>query len=264
MNSDIVQVARRSVKSLFARMNLQLVRIDAPFSDYQCFIPFEATIAGAREAGMSVGEYIEARYDEPGVAQATLRHMQALGVFSAPPSSVCEVGPGSGRYLEETLKLCDPTHYEVYETAPRWAQWLLHQHSNLVLRPADGITLAHTASDSVDLVHAHKVLPGQSFLTTCKYLCEMARVVRPGGKVVFDIVTERCMDPATLDRWLGSGCGYQHYPNVMPESYVIDLLHRCGLSCDGTFFQSMKPGRTQYMVLTKSHDALAGNAAGAR
>ncbi len=262
MSSSIGHIARSSVKSLFARMNLQLVRIDAPFVDYQCYIPFEATIAGAREAGLTVGQYIEARHDQPGVARATLRQMQSLGVFSPPPGSVCEIGPGSGRYLEETLKLCIPSHYEIYETAPKWARWLLQEHNNLVSRPADGTTLSHTPSGSIDLVHAHKVLPGQSFLVTCKYLSEMARIVRAGGKAVFDVVTEKCMDTATLDKWLGSGCGYQHYPNVVPESYVIDLMHRYGLSCDGTFFQSMKPGTTQYMVMTKTHEPLAGEAPG--
>jgi hypothetical protein len=255
MRSNLERVVRHSVKGLLARANLRLTRIDAPLADYRCYIPFESTIADARAAGLSVGDYIEARYDKPGVARDTLKQMQELGVFGGPIERVCEIGPGSGRYLAQTLKICTPSHYEIYETAPRWEKWLLQEYKNLVPHPADGSSLAHTPSDSMDLVHAHKVLPGQSFLTICRYFVEMARVARIGGKVVFDMVTEDCMEPVTLNEWITSGSGYQHFPSIMPRGYATALLSRCGLSCDGMFFESMKPGITQYVVLTKTRTA---------
>jgi hypothetical protein len=259
VRQDVGRVIRDSAKGVLARLNLKVTRLDAPFRDYRDYIPFEATLAEAQAAGLPVADYIEARYDQPGIARDTLRQMQSLGVFAQPIERVCEVGPGSGRYLRETLRLCSPSHYEIYETASRWEKWLLESYPNLLARQADGSTLCHTPSESIDLVHAHKVLPGQSFLTTCRYLTEMARVVRTGGKVVFDMVTEACMEPDLLEKWLLSGSGYQHYPNVMPLGYATALLARHGLACDGLFFESMKPGVTQYMVLTKTAAGPAGH-----
>jgi len=231
-------------------MNLRLTRIDAPFEDYRSFIPFRETIAAAREAGLPVGDYIEARYDTPEAAGGTLRQMAKLGVFERPVDRICEIGPGSGRYLRETLKHCTPSHYEVYETARQWAEWLSSEY-HVLLRHADGRSLAATPSESIDLVQAHKVLPGQPFLVTCRYIAEMARIARVGGKVAFDLVTEDCMDPDTLESWLKSESGYQHYPNMIPKAYALDLCRKHGLQCDGQFLESMKPGVTQCFVFSK-------------
>lgn len=251
MTSIMGRLIRRSVPPLLAKVNLKLVHIESPFTDYKCYIPFRQTIEAARDAGMSVGDYIETKYDRPGTVSDTLQQMQALGVFENHIDRVCEIGPNSGRYLQQTLRHCKPSHYEVYETSPSWGRWLANQQ-HVVILPSDGHSLRHTDSGSIDLVHAHKVLPGQSFLTTCRYLIEMARVVRIGGKVVFDIVTEECMNNKTLQDWLSSGAGYEHYPNVIPKAYAMNLLSRLGLSLDGTFLESMKPGFTHYFVLTKS------------
>jgi SAM-dependent methyltransferase len=251
MTSFIGRLIRRWLPPLLAKVNLKLVHIESPFTDYKCYIPFRQTIEAARDAGLSVGDYIETKYDRPGTVSDTLRQMQTLGVFESHIDRVCEIGPGSGRYLQQTRRHCTPSYYEVYETSPSWGQWLA-RHQNVVLLPADGYSLRHTDSGSIDLVHAHKVLPGQSFLTTCRYLVEMARVVRIGGKMVFDIVTEECMDNGTLQDWLSRGAGYEHYPNVIPKTYAINLLSRLGLRLDGTFFESMTPGVTHYFVLTKN------------
>ena len=158
--------------------------------------------------------------------------------------------PFVGRYLAETLRMCSPERYEIYETAARWAHWLVQKYG-VVLRPTNGSTLAHTPSGSVDLAHAHKTFPALSFLSTCRYLAEMARVVRVGGKVVFDVVTEDCMDARTLRDWLATGSGYGEYPNVMPRSEIEDLFARLKLRCEGEFLESMKPGVTHYFVTVK-------------
>jgi hypothetical protein len=250
MGHDIAGVARRLAKTTLARMNLRLTRIDAPFEDYRSFIPFKQTVAAARESGLSVGDYIEAHYDTPEAARDTLRQLAALGVFDGAVNRICEIGPGSGRYLRETLRYCTPAHYEVYETARQWAQWLSREY-RVVLLPADGRSLPATATESVDLVQAHKVLPGQPFLVTCRYLAEMARVARVGGKVVFDLVTEDCMNMDVLECWLKSGSGYQHYPNMIPKGYALALCRTYGLRCDGHFLESMKPGVTQCFVFSK-------------
>jgi hypothetical protein len=242
--------AYKAVNSVLALGGLKLVRQKAYFADYQVYIPCRETIAEAKKAGMSVGEYIDAIYGSPGSTKETIDQMATLGALPDTIERVCEIGPGSGRYLEKIIQLCQPSHYEIYETAADWAIWLSNQY-DVSLQPTDGMSLASTPSNSIDLVHMHKVLPGQSLLTIWRYYSEMARVVRYGGKVVFDIVTEECMTDEIVEGWLKVGSGYQHYPCLVPKQYTIDFFCKRGFSHDGDFFIPMKPGLTHYLVFTK-------------
>jgi len=250
MSKPIKQLGKKIINGLLSLANLKLVRLDERSSDYRDFIPFQNTLAQAEAAGLSVGDYIDMAYNVPGSTQETIDQMVQLGVFSIKIDRVCEIGPGSGRYLEKVLSISKPTYYEIYETANDWERWLVQKYQ-VIPQPSDGMTLAHTPDHSIDLVHAHKVLPGQPTLVICRYFGEMARVVRNDGKVVFDIVTEECLNEKILAEWFKSQSGYQHYPCLMPKQYAIDFFCRRGFSFDGDFFISMKPGITQYLVFTK-------------
>jgi hypothetical protein len=100
----------------------------------------------------------------------------------------------------------------------------------------------------MDLVQAHKVFVTTPTLTTCSYLGEMARVVRDGGWLVFDILSEDCVDSPTLEQWLATGSWPQAYPHIMPKKYVIEFLASRGLTYRGSFFEDMKPGKTECLV----------------
>jgi hypothetical protein len=244
MSPNFKHVARTGVNYILRMADVELVRKHRPFADYRDYIPFEQTLSEARKAGLSVGDYIEARHNQPGSAQRTIDELTGLGVFDGPIERLCEIGPGSGRYLEKVLRHCTPSSREIYETAPSWRQWLVEQY-RVEAHPTDGRTLAHTPNGSIDLVQAHKVMPGQPSLTICGYYEEMARVVRPGGWVVFDIVTERCFDDETLARWQRLGYGYQHYPSLMPRQFTVEFFARRGLECVGSFVVPMEPGSTE-------------------
>ncbi len=247
------------VNSVLNRAGLELRGIHHPYTDYRDYIPFQETIDGAAEAEMPVGEYIDYRHNVPGATQAAIDHMTALGVFAGEVERICEIGPGSGRYLTKVMDIAQPAWVEIYETSPDWAGWLAQEYG-VVVRPCDGMSLSATATASIDLVQAHKVLPGQPSLVICRYYLEMARVVRPGGKVVFDIVTEACLDPETLERWLVTGQGYQHYPCLMPKQYTIDFFAHLGLDFVGSFVSPMLPGKTECMVFGKTAQSGAGEA----
>ncbi|MGC5041162.1 methyltransferase domain-containing protein [Streptomyces sp. DT190] len=140
----------------------------------------------------------------PGATQSTIDELRALGVFAAEPDTVLEIGPGSGRYLEKTLKECSPGRYEIYETAAPWADYLVDTFG-VVAQPTAGCSLAPTPDGSIDLVQAHKVFNTLTFLGAARYFFEMARVTRPGGRIVFDVMTETCLDPATMRAWAARG-----------------------------------------------------------
>lgn len=194
------------------------------------FIPFESTMVEA--------------------TQATIDELVRLGALHAGVAHVCEIGPGSGRYLEKVIHACKPEVYEIYETAPEWRRYLVDSYA-VIGHEADGVSLHQSASDSFDLVHAHKVFPGVPFVAACRYFQEMARIAVRGGHVVFDAVTEDCLAPEVLDRWLVAEADDRVYPNVVPRQVLCDLLARLGLALVGSFRVPMKPGETECFAFRK-------------
>ena len=112
-------------------------------------------------------------------------------------------------------------------------------------RPADGASLAGTASGSVDLVQAHKVFPGTPLLVTLRYFREMARVASERGSIAFDAVTEPCMDERIIEQWMTKEAAYGYYPSMVPRQLVIDFFERRGFACKTAFIVPMEPGATE-------------------
>jgi hypothetical protein len=245
------ELARRAAKPVnwaLGTAGLKIVRSGPkPFVEFQDYIPFRATMAAAKEEGLSVGDYIDVRHNLPGITQETIDRLVNMGVLHPGVRRICEIGPGSGRYLRRAMAICKPERYEIYETASEWREYLVQTYP-VVAHAANGKSLSATPNQSVDLVHAHKVFPGTPFLTTRRYLAEMARVVAPGGKAVFDFLTEACMNDEIVKRWFEFGGGYQAYPSIIPAQYVIDLFERSGFVLEGRFFAVMKPGKTECFV----------------
>jgi hypothetical protein len=241
----------RQLNHVLGRTGVRLVRTGPrPFEEFRDYIPFRETIEAASAAGLAVGDYIERRHGTRGSTQETIERLKAAGVLKDGIRRVCEIGPGSGRYLTRTLEVCRPDHYEIYETADEWREYLVRTY-RVVARPADGLSLSATPSASVDLVQAHKVFPGVPLLATLRYLCEMVRVASGTGSVVFDMVTEPCMDEALVERWLSSGASYQYYPSMIPRQYLIDFFDRRGFSCTASFLVPMDPGITECFAFTR-------------
>jgi hypothetical protein len=245
-------VLKSMVKRLMGRAGFDIVRSANSRGGVDDFIPFDATMRAAQAAGLSVGDYIdEVMNATPGATQSVIDELGALGVFAADPNTVLEIGPGSGRYLEKTLKECSPDRYEIYETAEPWANYLVETFS-VVAQPTAGSSLALTPDGSVDLVQAHKVFNTVTFLCAARYFFEMARVTRPGGRIVFDVMTETCLDPATVHIWATQGgAGHGSYPAAMPRRTCVDLFATLGCSLEASFFAPMGVASTEVLVFGK-------------
>ena len=238
-------------------LNASLLRLGyekraRPFSD---FVAFKETLSGAKAAGTSVGEFLERRHvvGSKTALQQTMEGMASLGVFDGNIERVCEIGPGSGRYLEQILKLCKPKEYEIYETSLEWRDWLAKEYP-VIARKCEGINLSETETASVDLVQAHKVFPGLPLLTTLSYFREMARVVRDGGWIVFDIMTEQCFDSAHLQAWFDANpWKWDWSPRMCAVHYVLDMFAHLGISFAGSFLIPLHPGVTECLVLRKQN-----------
>lgn len=233
------------VNTILEPIDIQVVR---PSKEFQDFILFEETQAGAAKAGLSVGDYIDQQYNIPGSTQDTIDQMSRLGVFDQPISRVCEIGPGSGRYLTKVIEKCRPEYYEIYETAPKWRNWLAQEY-RVVAQPTDGMKLTTTPDRTIDLVHTHKVLNGLKILNICQYFVEMVRVVNEHGVIVFDILTEDCLDEETMQKWLTSGADY--ITSMTTKQFAIDFFVRRGFDYVGSFFAISMPGKTNYFVFRR-------------
>ena len=118
--------------------------------------------------------------------------------------------------------------------------------------PCDGFSLAKTVSNSMDLVQVHKLFPFLPFLNIISYFAEMARVVRPGGKVIFDIFTEDCFDEAMVAKYLDAKAqNWDIAASLMAKKYAIDFMSRRGLSLVSAFFGTLGIGKTEYLVFSK-------------
>ena len=233
------------INSILSIAHIELIRQGKSFKD---FISLRKTLSGAEKAGLSVGDYIDNSFNLPGATQLTIDKMAELGVFNQKIERVCEIGPGSGRYIEKTKILCHPEYYEIYETAIDWRNWLVNRY-HVTAYEADGTSLAQTPTSSIDLVHSHKVFTGLGFLTILKYFDEMARVTRERGKVVFDIVTEECFDQNVIRDWLSAEVDWANC--MIPKQLAINFFNDRGFSLVNNFLIPMKPGITQYFVFNK-------------
>jgi SAM-dependent methyltransferase len=245
---------KSAVRGVVRRTGFDVVRSRDNRGGVDDFIPFEPTVRAAQSAGMSIGDYIDAVMNgTPGATASTIARLDELGVFADDPVTILEIGPGSGRYLEKTLQVCSPRRYEIYETAVPWRDYLVETYQ-VVAQPTEGSSLAPTPDGSVDLVMAHKVFNTVTFLLSSRYFLDMARVTRPGGRIVFDAMTETCLDPDTVRAWATKGGGgHDSYPAAMPRATVVDLFATLGCTLQSSFLAPMGFASTEVLVFRKDY-----------
>jgi SAM-dependent methyltransferase len=226
---------------------------------YSQFLPLKETLKNAEAAGLAVGDYIDRRYwsDTTGhgatPTQQTINNMVKIGIFSGPLERVTEIGPGSGRYLEKVMQRAHPAYYEIYETATDWRHWLKLRYPCIVVQPCDGLRLSATDDASIDLVQAHKVFIGVPFFAIVSYFYEMSRVVRPGGWVVFDVLTENCLCLCYRKAWFDAHIlNWNWAPAIMPKQFAIDLFAEHGCAFVDSFLILLLKGRvTECLIFRK-------------
>jgi SAM-dependent methyltransferase len=227
-------------------MDVQLVHRTSSDPVIHYWRPARKTIAAAQKAGLPLGTYLDKRFAKPGATPDTVRAMLKLADLHDKCGTMCEIGAGSGRFAEEVIAALHPDRYEIYETARDWLPWL-SRLPGAVIQKSDGRTLSQTPDGSIDLVHAHKVFVYTEFCITAGYLEEMARVVRPGGVVAFDIVTEECLPDETVREWVR----FTSFYRPIPREWVVEFMRRRGLALRGSHFSPLPPGTTELLVFRR-------------
>ncbi len=163
---------------------------------------------------------------------------------------VCEIGPGTGRYLDLILNQIKPEKYGIYEIAEDWALWLEKTYKPYVLRhPADGRSLQNTPNDSCDLVHAHGVFVYLSMLNTFEYFSEMTRVCAPGGFIVFDFFSNKDFTLPVITKWLSFK---ERYPVVLDEDFIAKYFEYRQFQLIHSFSAIYGHSESRYLIFRKN------------
>ena len=239
-------IVARLGRSLNTALRPFRIRIERIHGDY---IPAATAIKAAKKSGVSLEAYTEDLWNESGATANVVDRMAAVGCLEN-LRDVCEIGPGTGRYLARISASTSPGRYDIYEPAADWARWLTKTYGVNSL-PVDGETLSGSEDRSYDLVHAHGVFVYLPFLRTFSYFSEMARTCRPGGHLVFDLFFLDSFDDATIERWLATP---DRYPVVLTRDRVLDHFGTRGFRLVTSFDHPLGHGRSTYLILRRDQN----------
>ncbi|MCK4904587.1 MAG: hypothetical protein KAS35_07820, partial [Candidatus Marinimicrobia bacterium] len=149
---------KKVINPILGLLNLRLIKanhINNISSDLG-YISAKETVKSAQNEGLSVCDYVEKLWNQEGETQKVLDNMVKFEVFQNANPTVCEIGAGTGRYIEKVIEKCNPKRYESYEIAADWSKWLEKEYDIISLE-SDGFSLKSTDDNSIDLIHAHGV-----------------------------------------------------------------------------------------------------------
>ena len=249
LSSRYLQYPRKVFRYVMNKLGYELVPLSIKSVSHikGVYISAEETISTASKLGLSVCEYVESVWNQKGGTQFIVDSINAYFDLKK-VKNVLEIGAGTGRYLEKILAIVHPDTYESYEVAEDWARWLAKTY-HITSHNADGKTLNMTKDNSIDFLHAHGVFVFLPFLVTISYFQEIARVVKSGGYVVFDIYAEDCFDDDILKKWLSSK---HSYPCFLSTDYTVGFFGSHGFELRGSFHNPKHgQGKSKYLIFQK-------------
>ena len=235
---------KKVINSILKTVNLKLIKASSSHG----YISAKETVKHAKLAGLSVCDYVENEWNQVGETQKVINNMDQYGVFKKSNPTICEIGAGTGRYMEKVILKCKPIRYESYETATDWADWLQNEYP-IISQPTSGTSLQSTPDESVDILHAHGVFVYIPFFDSLRYFKEIDRVLHKNSTLVFDCLTEDCLEDNHLNKWINSE---HNFPRVLPEKYVLDYFPNTNYNLLGTFFTPYGQGKSKYFVFKKN------------
>jgi len=248
--NHLVQFAGHHVRRLLNRYGYDINRLGSGFLDA------EQTVSAAKKQGLSVCEYLENAENDilkRGRRDRIIKELETVGIF-AHLRRVCEIGAGTGRYLEKVIDLGRPIVYEVYETNIGWAKFLSAEYNGrngckLVCHPADGHTLSYTADSICDLVHSHAVFVYLPLLQSLEYLKESVRISRPGGYIVFDYCPSEKLTLKDANAWLS---GTHRFIVLFPRKLLDEFAKQNHLKTIHTFSIIYGDSFVEYIIWQKN------------
>jgi ubiquinone/menaquinone biosynthesis C-methylase UbiE len=157
---------------------------------------FPGYLEAAQQQRIDVNDYEEQHlgwYPAEALLEATLfEHLR-------PDSLVCEVGPGTGRFSRYMLPRIPRGQLHLVDHSAWMVRFLrsyFRNQPNVFVHLGDGQSLPMRNDGWLDVVFIAGTIIALKLGTIRLYAAEFARVLKPGGVVVFDY-----LDPTTSDGW---------------------------------------------------------------
>jgi len=207
---------------------------------------FPGYVEAARCLGMDVNDYEEAHlgwYPAQELLEATtFGHLRADSV-------VCEIGPGTGRFSrfiapripQGQLHLVDHSAWMVRFLADYFrAQPVVRVHLG------DGHSLPFPQGSWMDMVFVAGTIVALKLGTIHLYAREFARVLKPGGVVVFDYI-----DPSTVEGWAHLQTEGHRLADVYTY-HAPEVIDRVFADAGFHGFERRQFGKSTYFTATKT------------
>jgi hypothetical protein len=238
----IKKLPEKAINAILAKYGLSIMPLAFGY------ISARKTVLAAKRERLSICDYVEKLWDQQGNTQRVIENLVSYEVFNLENPNILEIGTGTGRFLEKVLEKCKPAKYESYEPNRAWSKWLQATYP-IISHTADGVSLKQTTTDSIDFLHVHGVFVYLPFLVVYRYFKETFRVVKISGFVVFDIMSEDCLEKSIAEKWLRSG---HRYPCFLSTEYVVSLFESYGFILLGSFKACFDEGYSKYLIFKKN------------
>jgi ubiquinone/menaquinone biosynthesis C-methylase UbiE len=207
---------------------------------------FPGYVEAARRLGMDVNEYEEARLGwypaQPLLEATTFPYLRADSV-------VCEIGPGTGRFSRWMVPRLPEGQLHLVDHSPWMVRFLatyFQDQPRVRVHLGDGQSLPFAQSGWMDLVFVAGTIVALKLGTIDLYAREFARVLKPGGVVVFDYI-----DPTTIEGWTHLQTEGHRLADVYTY-HAPEIINR--VFADAGFEESARQqfGKSTYFTATKA------------
>jgi SAM-dependent methyltransferase len=174
---------------------------------------FPGYLAAAREAAMDVNDYEEQRLGwrlpRPTLDEIAYPYLRE-------DSTVCEIGPGTGRWSRHILARIPRGELHLVDPSPWMVRFLagyFEQAPNVVAHLNDGQSLPFERQAWMDLIFSANTFVELKLGVIWLYARDFVRALKPGGYAVVDYV-----DPTTPEGW-------EHLMTQPPDLASVYTFH---------------------------------------
>ncbi len=201
---------------------------------------FPGYLEAARRLGVDVNDYEESQlgwYPARELLEAT------TFPYLRSDSIVCEVGPGTGRFSRVILPRIHDGQLHLVDHSPwmvRFLRGYFVRQQNVCVHLGDGQSLPFENASWMDLVFVAGTVIALKLGTIRRYAVEFARVLKPGGLVIFDYI-----DPTTSEGWAHLQTEGQRLPDVYTY-HTPQIIDRVFSEAGFDSFRRQQLGKSTY------------------
>lgn len=206
---------------------------------------FPSYLEAAERLGVDVNDYEETHlgwYPARDLLEATLfPHLRE-------DSIVCEVGPGTGRFSRLILPRIPRGELHLVDHSPWMVRFLEAYFRNVPpvrVYLGDGVSLPIRKPAACDVVFVAGTVVALKLGTIRLYALDFARVLKPGGLLVFDYI-----DPTTAEGWQHLETEGSRLPDVYTY-HAPEILDRVFTAAGFGAFHRHQLGKSTYFAARK-------------